>query len=131
MLQDEDIYTFFKSGIVSSKVSQETRSKSSSIKPSLKKKKLSSNVLDGLKKGNYFSVAIGQAHTKARYVVDSSHDVVDILQKLAVVTTAATSDSFSWGEVYLTRKGNADSKRWIHCINRRELAVGDTELIDM
>ncbi|KAF8080678.1 hypothetical protein N665_0929s0030 [Sinapis alba] len=130
--KDEDIYTFFKSEIVSPKLSHETRSKSSSSNQSLKKKNLSSNVLD-LKKGNYFSVAIGQAHSKARYVVDSSHDVVDVLHKLAVadITTAATSDSFSENEVYQTGNANADAKRWIHSINRRGLAVGDTELIDM
>lgn len=86
MLQDEDIYTFFESKILSSKLSHETRSKSSSCNNSRKKKKISMNVLD-LKKENYFSAAIGQARTKARYVIDSSLDVVDLLHKLAVADT--------------------------------------------
>ncbi|RID57837.1 hypothetical protein BRARA_F01187 [Brassica rapa] len=131
--KDEDIYTFFKPEVVSSKLSHETRSKSSTSNHSIKKKKhLPSNVLD-LEKGNYFSVAIGQAHTKARYVVDSSHDVVDLLHKLAVgdTTTATTSDSFSETEDYQTRNANADWKPWINYVKIRELAVGDTEPVDI
>lgn len=118
---------------MSSKLSHETRSKSSTSNHSIKKKKhLSLNVLD-LEKGNYFSVAIGQAHTKARYVVDSSHDVVDLLHKLAVAdtTTATTSDSLSETEDYQTRNANADWKPWINYVKIRELAVGDTEPVDI
>ncbi|XP_048613137.1 probable alpha,alpha-trehalose-phosphate synthase [UDP-forming] 2 [Brassica napus] len=127
--KDEDIYTFFKPEVVSSKLSHETRSKSSASNHSIKKKNLLSNVLD-LKKGNYFSVAIGQAHTKARHVVDSSHDVVDLLHKLAVADTT-TSDSFSESEDYQTRNANADWKPWINYVKIRELAVGDTEPVDI
>ncbi|KAL0813568.1 hypothetical protein Bca101_070011 [Brassica carinata] len=127
--KDEDIYTFFKPEVMSSKLSHETRSKSSASNHSIKKKNLLSNVLD-LKKGNYFSVAIGQAHTKARYVVDSSHDVVDLLHKLAVADTT-TSDSFSDSEDYQTRNANADWKPWINYVKIRELAVGDTEPVDI
>lgn len=114
---------------MSSKLSHETRSKSSASNHSIKKKNLLSNVLD-LKKGNYFSVAIGQAHTKARHVVDSSHDVVDLLHKLAVADTT-TSDSFSESEDYQTRNANADWKPWINYVKIRELAVGDTEPVDI
>lgn len=89
LLQDEDIYTFFESEILSPKLSHETRSKSSSSNHSLEKK-VSLNVLD-LKQENYFSTAIGQARTKARYVVDSSHNVVNLLHKLAVANTTTTS----------------------------------------
>ncbi|KAL9856728.1 putative alpha,alpha-trehalose-phosphate synthase [UDP-forming] 3 [Arabidopsis thaliana] len=87
--KDEDIYTFFESEILSPKLSHETRSKSSSSNHSLEKK-VSLNVLD-LKQENYFSTAIGQARTKARYVVDSSHNVVNLLHKLAVANTTTTS----------------------------------------
>ncbi|ESQ35106.1 hypothetical protein EUTSA_v10009417mg [Eutrema salsugineum] len=121
--KDEDIYTFFESKIVPSKLSHETRSKSSTGNHSLKKmkkKKVSSNVLD-LKKENYFSAAIGQARTKARYVIDSSEDVADLLHKLAVAETTTTANYVN---------ANANSKRWIS-IELRKLAMGDAELIDM
>ncbi|ESQ35105.1 hypothetical protein EUTSA_v10006809mg [Eutrema salsugineum] len=89
--KDEDIYTFFESEILSPKLSYETRSKSSSIDHSLKKKKkISLNVL-GLKKENYFSAALGQSHTKARYFIDSPDNVVDLLNKLAVADTRTTT----------------------------------------
>ncbi|CAH2037263.1 unnamed protein product [Thlaspi arvense] len=109
--KDQDIYTFFESETLPSKLSHGTRSRSSSSNHSLKKK-VSQNVLD-LKKENYFSAAIGQACTKARYVIDSSHDVVDLLHMLAVADTTA----------YL--------KRWIDYVRRKKLAIGDTELVDM
>ncbi|KAG7591950.1 Alpha-alpha-trehalose-phosphate synthase [Arabidopsis thaliana x Arabidopsis arenosa] len=129
--KDEDIYTFFESKILSSKLSHETRSKSSSCNNSRKKKKISMNVLD-LKKENYFSAAIGQARTKARYVIDSSLDVVDLLHKLAVVDTTMT-DSFSDSELYEPRNenGNANSKRWTNSVRRRKMEIGDTGQIGM
>ncbi|XP_010480504.1 PREDICTED: probable alpha,alpha-trehalose-phosphate synthase [UDP-forming] 2 [Camelina sativa] len=123
--KDEDIYTFFESEILSPKLSHEIRSKSPSSNHSLKKKrKVSLNVLD-LKKENYFSAAIGQTRTKARYVIHSSHDVVDLLHKLAVaVPTTRLTDSF--GDT-----NNTSSKSWINSVERKELVNGDTGQIDM
>ncbi|CAH8381236.1 unnamed protein product [Eruca vesicaria subsp. sativa] len=90
ILQDEDIYTFFES---ETKLSHETR-------------QVSLNVLD-LEKENYFSVAIGQTRTKARYVIDSSQDAVDLLHKLAVADTTTTlAETFSDSESYQTCNGN-------------------------
>jgi len=111
MLQDEDIYTFFESKILSSK---------------------SPNGLD-LKKENYFSAAIGQARTKARYVIDSAHGVVDLLHKLAVVADTTMTDSFSDSEIYEPRDANANenSKRWINSVRRRKVEIGDTGQIGM
>ncbi|RID57838.1 hypothetical protein BRARA_F01188 [Brassica rapa] len=107
--KDEDIYTFFESEIVPSKLSHVTRSKSSSSIHSLKKKQVSPNVFD-LKNENYFSVAIGQSRSKARYVIDSSQDVVDLLHSLAVADTTTMAHPFSDSELHQTRNGNADLK---------------------
>ncbi|KAG7654566.1 Trehalose-phosphatase [Arabidopsis suecica] len=109
--KDEDIYTFFESKILSSK---------------------SPNGLD-LKKENYFSAAIGQARTKARYVIDSAHGVVDLLHKLAVVADTTMTDSFSDSEIYEPRDANANenSKRWINSVRRRKVEIGDTGQIGM
>ncbi|CAH2037260.1 unnamed protein product [Thlaspi arvense] len=99
--KDEDIYTFFESKISPSRLSHGTRSRSCSSNHSLKKKKkkkkVSQNVLD-LKKENYFSAAIGQARTKARYVIDSSHHVVDLLHMLAVADTKTTTTAGSFSQ---------------------------------
>ena len=97
ILQDEDIYTFFESEIVPSKLSHETRSKSSSS--NIMKNQISPNVLD-LKKENYFSVAIGQTRSKARYVIDSSQDVVDLLHKLAIADTTTMANTVSDSELH-------------------------------
>ncbi|VVA91594.1 unnamed protein product [Arabis nemorensis] len=88
----------FCSGYFLEKLSHETRSKSCSSNHSLKRKKVSLKVL-GLEKEN-FSAAIGQSHTKARYVIDSSHDVVDLLHKLADADTTTMTDSFSNSGLY-------------------------------
>lgn len=92
-----------------SKLSHVTRSKSSSSIHSLKKKQVSPNVFD-LKNENYFSVAIGQSRSKARYVIDSSQDVVDLLHSLAVADTTTMAHPFSDSELHQTRNGNADLK---------------------
>ncbi|KAL1224159.1 putative alpha,alpha-trehalose-phosphate synthase [UDP-forming] 2 [Cardamine amara subsp. amara] len=127
--KDEDIYTFFESEILSPKLSYEPRSKS--INHSLQKKKVSSSVLD-LKKDNYFSAAIGQSHTKARYFIDSSRKVVDLLSQLAVADTTTTmTDSFSDSQLHQTRNTDENLKRWINSVRRKELEIGDSELIGM
>lgn len=114
---------------MSSKLSHEPRS--NSIKHSLQKK-VSSKVLE-LEKENYFSAAIGKSHTKARYFLDSSCDVVDLLHKLACADTTTTmTDSFSDHSVlYQTRNTDENFKHWINSVRRKELEIGDTELIDM
>ncbi|CAA7056687.1 unnamed protein product [Microthlaspi erraticum] len=96
LTKDEDIYTFFESETLPSKLPLETRSKSSANNHSLKqKRKVLLNVFD-LKEDNYFSASIGQARTDARYVIDSSHDVVDFLHMLTVgVAMTRTTGSFS------------------------------------
>lgn len=48
------------------------------------------NVLD-LKKENYFSCAVGRNRTNARYVMNSSDDVVGFLRQLAESSTSSTS----------------------------------------
>ncbi|CAN8312348.1 unnamed protein product [Cochlearia groenlandica] len=120
--KDEDIYTFFETDTLSSKLSQETRSNS------LKKRQVSSNILD-LKKDNYFSVSIGQAHTKAQYVIDSSQDVVDLLHKLAVAETTTTTTtmnvSLSDSESdQINGNGNENSEKWIDSVKRNKIGNG-------
>ncbi|KAL0891134.1 hypothetical protein Bca101_015117 [Brassica carinata] len=72
--KDEDVYTFFEPELTK-------KTKCSPYYGSSAPKKLSSTVVD-VKGENYFSVAIGNTHTKASYFLDSSDDVVKLIQKL-------------------------------------------------
>ncbi|XP_010438594.1 PREDICTED: probable alpha,alpha-trehalose-phosphate synthase [UDP-forming] 4 [Camelina sativa] len=78
--KDEDVYTFFEP-----EVTKKTKSFPSSGGDS--PKKVSSTIVD-LKGENYFSVAIGQTYTKARYFLDSSDDVVQLIHKLCTHNNA-------------------------------------------
>lgn len=80
MFQDEDVYTFFEP-----EVTKKTKPPPSSDSDS--PKKVSSTIVD-LKGENYFSVAIGQTHTKAGYFLDSSDDVVQLIHKLCTHNNA-------------------------------------------
>jgi len=80
MFQDEDVYTFFEPELTK-------KAKSLSSSGSDSPKKVSSTIVD-LKGENYFSVAIGQTHTKARYFLDSSDDVVKLIGKLCTHNNA-------------------------------------------
>lgn len=51
-------------------------------------------------------MAIGQGRTKARYVTDSSQDVVDLLHKLAAADTTTMANTFSDSELHQPRSGN-------------------------
>lgn len=108
MLQDEDIYTFFEPELPpdclspSRKHTSERRPSpklhlgigrsSSCSKRSSPEKNTSWNVLD-LKKENYFSCAVGRTRTRARYLLNSSDDVVAFLKEMA---EASFSSSSSW-----------------------------------
>ncbi|KAG7622008.1 unnamed protein product [Arabidopsis thaliana] len=78
--KDEDVYTFFEPELTK-------KAKSLSSSGSDSPKKVSSTIVD-LKGENYFSVAIGQTHTKARYFLDSSDDVVKLIGKLCTHNNA-------------------------------------------
>ncbi|KAB2623534.1 alpha,alpha-trehalose-phosphate synthase 1-like [Pyrus ussuriensis x Pyrus communis] len=56
--------------------------------------KVSWNVLD-LKKENYYSCSVGRTRTNARYVLQSSDDVVSFLKELAGASSASASSSGS------------------------------------
>ncbi|KAB2616062.1 alpha,alpha-trehalose-phosphate synthase 1-like [Pyrus ussuriensis x Pyrus communis] len=56
--------------------------------------KVSWNVLD-LKKENYYSCSVGRTRTNARYVLQSSDDVVSFLKELAGASSAGASSSGS------------------------------------
>ncbi|KAM1805271.1 hypothetical protein ACFX12_031044 [Malus domestica] len=56
--------------------------------------KVSWNVLD-LKKENYYSCAVGRTRTNARYLLQSSDDVVSFLKELAGASSASVSSSGS------------------------------------
>ncbi|KAL1567260.1 threalose-6-phosphate phosphatase [Salvia divinorum] len=113
--KDEDVYTFFEPelppdnlGLSKSKVNEATKRQAplqprtnsisvaqSKSSPNGDKKSTSSrrsspentclNVLD-LKKDNYFSVAVGRPRTNARYLLNTSDDVVSFLKGLADAT---------------------------------------------
>lgn len=74
MLQDEDVYTFFEPELTKNTMS-------SPYYGSGPLKKVSSTLVD-VKGDNYFSVAVGNTHTKASYFLDSSDDVVQLIHKL-------------------------------------------------
>ncbi|KAL1203079.1 putative alpha,alpha-trehalose-phosphate synthase [UDP-forming] 4 [Cardamine amara subsp. amara] len=78
--KDEDVYTFFEPELTK-------KAKSTPSSGSDSPKKVSSTILD-LKGENFFSVAIGKTHTKARYLLDSSDDVVHLIHKLCEVNNA-------------------------------------------
>lgn len=52
--------------------------------------KISWNVLD-LKGENYFSCSVGRTRTNARYILQSSDDVVSFLKELAVASSGSSS----------------------------------------
>jgi trehalose 6-phosphate synthase/phosphatase len=54
--------------------------------------KISWNVLD-LKGENYFSCSVGRTRTNARYILQSSDDVVSFLKELAVAGSSGSSSS--------------------------------------
>ncbi|KAL0659869.1 hypothetical protein Bca4012_080454 [Brassica carinata] len=72
--KDEDVYTFFEPELTK-------KTMSSPYYGSGPLKKVSSTLVD-VKGDNYFSVAVGNTHTKASYFLDSSDDVVQLIHKL-------------------------------------------------
>lgn len=105
-LQDEDIYTFFEPELTPHAMGvQRTKTSSDAIKHSSNpkhqnnpdkkstggsKESSSWNVLD-LKKENYFSCAVGRTNTNARYLLNSSDDVVTFLKEMAAASAPNSS----------------------------------------